>query len=275
MSTFIHSYRWQPPSGSPERPHGVYLLHGTGEHAGRYEPFASRLAAEGWFVGAHDHPGHGQSTGKRGLIDPPGALVTQAAIQIQEFAKETGVMPIVFGHSLGGVVATELVLQHGLNVKGLILSAPAFVPLTSAFDRFKLKMLTLLAPRLCLDLGYNASRLTHDKDIQDKAQADPLRHSFKSATLVNWIVDSGRLSLDCASNLSKPTLLLIAGDDQVVNSTKTHLFASRVSSEYLTLIEYDGLYHELLNETLECRERVQTDITDWLQKITYEGAGSE
>lgn len=267
MNSLIHSYRWLPPAGIPQRPSGVYVLHGTGEHAGRYEQLATRLAAAGWQVGAHDQPGHGRSGGIRGLIDPPGSLVTQSAIQIQAFANETGSVPFVFGHSLGGVVATELVLQHGLRVKGLILSAPAFVPITSAMDRVKLSLLTVIAPKLCMDLGYNASRLTHDKEIQKLAIADPLIHSYKSTTLVNWLMQSGQKSIDMAATLESPTLLLIAGDDLVVESDETRLFASRVSADKLTLSEYEGFYHELLNETPERRERVLTDIVDWLSQF--------
>ena len=268
MKTQIHSYRWQPPAAAPKRDSGVYLLHGTGEHAGRYAELVTLLTQAGWHVGAHDHPGHGQSSGKRGLIDPPDALVTQAAIQIQNFAKETGAAPIVFGHILGGVIATDLVLQHGLNVRGLVLSAPALFPLTGTLDRIKLWLLTRIAPKLCLDLGYNPNRLTHDEQIKVLAHADPLIHSFKSATLVNGIIQSGRRSFERASNLSTPTLLMLAGDDLVVDSNKSREFADRASSDYMTLIEYDGFYHELLNETQPRRERVLADIKQWLEAFT-------
>lgn len=264
MNSFIHSYRWRPPTGAPQRPSGVYLLHGTGEHAGRYELLATHLAASGWLVGAHDHPGHGLSGGKRGLIDPPGALVTQAAIKIQAFAMETGSIPILFGHSLGGVVAAELVLQHGLIVKGLILSAPALVPATTALDRIKLRLLTHIAPKLCVELGYDPSRLTHDEEVQATANADSLIHSYKSSTLVNWLIQSGQRSLDLAETLQTLTLLLIAGDDLIVESDKTRLFAERIAADQLTLHEYDGFYHEILNETPERRERVLSDIENWL-----------
>ena len=267
MKNSIHSYRWQPPANSNCREYGIYLLHGAGEHAGRYEQLATRLAAAGWHVGAHDHPGHGQSSGKRGLIDPSDLLVAEAARQIQSFADETNSMPVLFGHSLGGAVATELVLQHGLSVKGLILSAPAYAPITTKAHRLKLKLLTVLAPRLCLDLGYNAGRVTHDVEIQQKAQADPLMHSFKSASLINWIIRSGQRSLELASTLTSPTLLLIAGGDLVVDSNKTRQFASQVSSEILNKREYEGFYHELLNETPERRERVLDDIEHWLSNL--------
>ena len=266
MQQPINKHRWYPPSTQPARPHGVYLLHGTGEHAARYERLASSLASKGWIVGAHDHPGHGQSDGKRGLIDPAGSLSTQAVIQIQAFANETGSAPIVFGHSLGGVLATQLVLAHQLPVSGLILSAPAYVVRMGPVDRLKLKLLTLIAPRLCLDLGYSPVRLTHDEEQRRIALADPLIHGYKSSTLVNWLLYSGRRCLDLADKLQVNTLLLIAGEDLVVDSDKTRFFASKVADQYLTVHEYPDGYHELLNELPEIRDKVLADIEQWLDQ---------
>lgn len=267
MKDSIHTHRWRPSAGSSVKRPGIYILHGTGEHAARYERLATRLAESGWQVGAHDHPGHGRSMGKRGLIHPAGSLVTQAAIQIQAFAKETDSVPIVFGHSLGGVIATELVLQHRLNVSGLILSAPAFAPITTALDRIKLRLLTLIAPRLCLDLGYDASRLTHDKEIQAAAYSDELIHGFKSANFVGWLIRAGRRCIVDAKKLNTPTLLLVAGADKVVHSDETRAFARRSEFNDVVVNEYDGLYHELLNESPEDRERIEADIETWLERF--------
>ncbi len=266
MKQAIHTHRWNPPAGVTVKPLGIYILHGTGEHAGRYTRFAERLASRGWRVGAHDHPGHGLSAGQRGLIDPAGSLATQAAIQIQTFASHTGATPLLFGHSLGGVLASELVLEHRLPVAGLLLSAPAYVPLTTFWDRIKLRLLTFVAPRLCLDLGYDASKLTHDQGEQKLAQADSLIHSFKSATLVNWLMTSGRRSLANATQLEVDTLLMIAGADPVIDSEQTRLFASRVPTRYLTVHEYTDAYHELLNEIPERREQVMVDIERWVEQ---------
>lgn len=269
MGNAIYTHRWNPSPEQARDAPGIYLLHGTGEHAGRYQRLADRLALAGWRVGAHDHPGHGQSEGKRGLIDPPGALATQAALQIKEFACETGESPVLFGHSLGGVLASELVLEHNLQVAGLVLSAPAFVPHISKLDRVKLKLLTVAAPSLCLDLGYNARNLTHDDDEQRIASHDALNHGFKSATLVNWLMQSGSRSLHHAHELAVDTLLLIAGADPVVDSSQTRLFGHRVSADRMTVHEYDGYYHEILNETPAWRERVESDITQWLTRFDH------
>jgi len=267
MNNFIQTHRWTPPEGVAQRKGSVYLLHGTGEHAARYQEFALSLANDGWLVGAHDHPGHGSSRGKRGLIDPPGSLATQAAIQIQTFARETNTTPVVFGHSLGGVLAMELALIHKLPTRGLILSAPAFVPITRWTDQVKLKLLTLLAPRLCLDLGYNASRLTHDEKIRKIAESDSLIHGYKSATLINWLFESGARSMAAAGQLNVPLLLLIAGDDHVVESDSIRAFSKQVPTKLVTVQEYDGLYHELLNETPEQRSLITNHVHQWLNKL--------
>lgn len=261
---FIHTHRWQPPEGERKQPHGVYLLHGTGEHAARYQRLAARLVKLGFCVGAHDHPGHGNSTGVRGVIDPPGSLVTQSAIQFQAFARETGSTPILFGHSLGGVIAAELVLIHRLPVMGLILSAPAFVPHISLRNRIRLSVLSQLAPLYAVDIPYDASRLTSDENEQRLANADPLNHGVKSASLVNWLKQAGRRVYDQAEQLNVETLLLIAGSDPVIDSNYSRIFAKRCSTDLLTVHEYEGYRHEILNETPERRNRVMRDIENWL-----------
>jgi alpha-beta hydrolase superfamily lysophospholipase len=263
----IYTHRWEPPAGTPANSVGIYLLHGAGEHAGRYQQLANRLTALGFIVGAHDHSGHGRSAGSRGLIDPPGALSIQAAIQIQAFTAETGCSPVLFGHSLGGVLAAELVLQHGLDVPGLILSAPAFVPRMSKADQIKLSVLRSFAPKLCIEFPYDASVLTSDTEQRLIANNDELNHGFKSASLVAWLVASGRRSLNLASTLNTDTLLLIAGADPIVDSDCTREFASQSTSDRLTVHDYDGYLHEPLNESAQKREQVLHDIETWVLRF--------
>jgi len=266
LTTRTHSLRWEPPAGIPVHKEGVYLLHGTGEHAARYQHLATHLAAAGFRVGAHDHPGHGESGGRRGVIDPPGELVTQAAIQCQQFARETGCAPVLFGHSMGAVAATELVLEHGLPVAGLILSAPAFVPFIRKRDLFLVNILAQLAPTFTVERAYNASRFTHDLQIRQQAEADPLNHGFKSASLVKWLLSSGQRQLTHAAQLHVDTLLLIAGADLIVDSSRSREFADHAPARLLTVKHYDDYFHEILNETPERAEQVLADIRQWLDQ---------
>ncbi len=264
MHPTIHTHRWNPPEGVKTRLQSVYLLHGTGEHAARYEPLAQRLALAGFRVGAHDHPGHGLSTGKRGVIESPGALVTQAAIQCQQFAAETACKPVLFGHSLGGVAACELVLQNALSVAGLMLSAPSFVLQLRSIDIMKVKLLGRLAPNVTVERPYSASSLTSDDNIRKQAEADTLNHGFRSAGLVYWLITSGAQQLADAGSLPVKTLLMIAGADPVVDSEKTREFARRAPVDKITVKDYDGLLHEILNETPERAEQVMSDMESWL-----------
>lgn len=263
----IHTHRWTPPPGSRRRSRGVYVLHGMGEHAARYERLATRLAAEGWTVAAHDHPGHGRSAGRRGVADPPDTLVARAGERLERFADELGAAPILFGHSLGGVVATELVLARRVPVAALALSAPAIVPRLTRANAIRLAVLSRLAPRLAVELPYDASVLTRDPEEIARAHADELVHGFKSAGLVRWLIDAAHRAIERAPELELPTLVLIAGADRLVDTDRTRAFAARVPAAYRTVHVYDDCHHELLNERPEERERVTTDIVRWLDAL--------
>jgi len=220
MVSTIHCYRWHPLREGPQQSRGIYLLHGIGEHAGRYERLANHLTKLGYEVGAHDHPGHGQSTGKRGVLESNTQLERCAAEQFDAFHSETGAVPFLFGHSLGGLVATSMVLSHDVKVAGLLLSAPAYRPIIS------------------------------------------LKH--RSAGIVTWIVDTGKRSIKQAGELSVPTLMLMPGQDVVVDSQGITDFISAAPQQYITEKFYPNCRHEILNETPERRRKAHTDIEQWL-----------
>ncbi len=268
MSGSIYSHRWHPPTNAPKKNQGIYLLHGIGEHAGRYERFAAWLTSLGYEVGAHDHPGHGQSVGKRGVIESDNTLVDAAIDQFKEFEQETGSLPILFGHSMGGLVATSMVLDKQLAVAGVLLSAPAYAPIITPFNKVKLKILELLAPRFTQQLPYNAELLTHDKDEQQRGTNDELNHRYKSASIVGWIVRNGERAIASAHLLSVPTLILIPGLDAVVDAGQTQLFVEHAPDSIITAHYYADCLHELLNETPDRRDVVLADIEHWLNTFS-------
>lgn len=265
-STEVYRHRWAPAADGPRRPRGVYLLHGTGEHAARYERLARRLTAAGWHVGAHDHPGHGRSGGPRGRVPVPGSLATRAAIEVARFARETDATPFLFGHSLGGVVAAELVVLHHLPVAGLLLSAPAIVPRLSRRDTIKLKLLSMVAPTHIANIAYDPSYLTHDPEQQRIAHADPLIHGFKSAEFIGWLMNAAERVQHAGQHLAVPTLVMIAGDDVVIDTERTRQFVEAAPNDLVTTKVYPGCQHELLNAPPQERAQVEQDILDWLDK---------
>lgn len=267
MTSPIHTRFWPANSQSTtqSRPFGVYLLHGTGEHSGRYESVAHALSNAGFAVGAHDHPGHGLSGGERGLLQPTGVLSVQAAIQIQAFAERTGAAPVVLGHSLGGLLATELVLFHQLPVQGLVLSAPAYRPWISWKDRIKLKLFHALVPDHTVELPYRPEALTHDEAVIETSRQDPLIHGYKSARLVRWFLDSGAECIARANELKVPTLALVAGADPVVDPKAIHEWVDNAPINAVTLKEYPTAYHEIYNEVAEIKNAALADTLQWLE----------
>ena len=263
-SAEVHRHRWTPPAGAPTRPRGVYLLHGTGEHGARYERLARRLVAEGWPVGAHDHPGHGRSGGRRGRLPATGSYATCALAECERFARETGAAPFLFGHSLGAVVACELALVHRAELAGLVLSAPAIVPRLTRREARKLRALSLLAPWLALELPYEPTRLTHDPEQRRAALDDPLIHGFKSAEKIGWLMRTAAHVEELGDRLEVDALVLVAGGDVVIDTERTRRFVARAPERLVTVRTYEGAHHELLNEVPELRGRVEDDIVAWL-----------
>lgn len=267
MTATIESHRWHPPHDATPQKRGIYLLHGIGEHAGRYERFATFLTSLGYEVAAHDHPGHGKSSGKRGVIEHDNALVDVAADQFRVFEAETGSTPILFGHSLGGLVATSIVLQKKATVAALMLSAPAYAPFIGPVNKLKLRLLEMVAPRFAQQLPYNAELLTHDPHEQERGRQDPLNHRYKSASVVGWIVRAGSQCIASADTLNVQTLILVPGNDVVVDASQTQVFIDNAPDQLITARHYDNYLHEMLNETPDRREKVHADIEQWLKQL--------
>jgi len=264
MASSIYQHRWHPHNDAQRPARGVYLLHGIGEHAGRYARLVNRLTELGYVVGAHDHPGHGRSSGKRGILISNEQLEICAAEQFESFKAETGTLPYLFGHSLGGLVATSMVLNHDVEVAGLILSAPAFRPLISKVNKVKLAILNSIAPRYTQQLPYHAHNLTHDESEQEKGRNDPLNHRYKSASIITWLIETGKRSIEQASELDVDTVILIPGDDRVVDEQGIRDFINAAPGRFITEHFYQDFRHEALNETLERRRTVLVDIEQWL-----------
>jgi alpha-beta hydrolase superfamily lysophospholipase len=250
----------------PAHPHGggIYLLHGLGEHCGRYDALATWLAERGWQVRAHDHHGHGRSPGVRGTIPRSGALAEDAADLVGRFARELGRRPVLFGHSMGGALAAELVVVRRLPVAALVLSSPALDPGLNRLQRLMLAAMLRLAPGRTMRNGLDPRRISHDPTVVEAYLEDPLVHDRVSARLVAWLVAAGEAAIAAADSLSVDTLMLVAGDDALVAAQGSRRFAERAPAGRVTLRWYDGLWHEVFNERAEDRARVLADLDEWL-----------
>ena len=262
---------WRPAKGTGR---GIYLLHGLGEHCGRYDALARRLCARGWRVRAHDHVGHGRSSGRRGVIERPEQMVEHATRLVEAFADELGSPPVLLGHSMGGALAADLALHHGSRIGAVVLSSPALAAGVNRVRRMLVRLLGRLAPGLALANGIDPTNLSHDPATVQAYVDDPLVHRLISPRLARWIFASGARSRSDAPSLALPTLLLVAGADALVDPQGSRAFADRAPPSLLTLHWYATLRHEIFNEREPDRTRVIEDLEHWLDSIGAAGAAA-
>jgi alpha-beta hydrolase superfamily lysophospholipase len=255
------------PANSASAP-GILIMHGLGEHSGRYIHIARFFLHLGFRVRSFDQRGHGQSSGKRGDVPDDEALLRDTGAVLNDFASQLPAAPILFAHSMGGLFASHFVLQGLAPVKALILSSPAFSVKTSSFEKILFKLSRVLIPHLAVGHGTNGRYLSHDSEVIAAYQNDALVHSRISASLFGSMLSSMRYVKNHIEQLSIPLLLLVADADLVVNPRGAKLLAQRLEqsdkAQYLHLILYAGFYHEIFNE-LEAL-RAFDDVRVWLEQ---------
>lgn len=261
------------PHAAP--PRGVVLIvHGLGEHAGRYQRLVDTLLGWGFAVRAYDQRGHGESSGARGalpaeqtLIDDLAEMVDDTRARIKRLPSAPGrqqPLPLIlFGHSLGGLVASRFVsladaspagVAPGRPVDALVLSSPALLTRLSVVQRMLLAFTPLLVPNLQVSNGLDARYLSHDPAVIQAYNSDPQVHAKISPRLGQFIAEAGPATLALAPRWHTPTLLLYAGDDHLVNPEGSRQFAAAAAASadvqpgLVTAQCFDGLYHELFNE---------------------------
>lgn len=258
----LHLNDW--PSKEPHA--RMLLVHGLGEHSGRYAALAGDLNALGISVRAFDHRGHGASQGKRGVVGKAPDCLSRDTVDIfHAYAAEAADLPFLFGHSMGGLVAMHAVGKWGLRPRGLIASSPALASYAGRFDRLLSQVLLLLAPDLTVANGLPADKLSHAPALEREYLDDPHNHNRISARLARYLFDAGPEVLGAAPAWSVPTLLQIAGSDRLVDSAGARAFAQAAPREAVEFHDYAELYHEIYNEAEPARSQVVADLGRWLQ----------
>lgn len=258
----IYQQQWVPHT----EPKAVILLvHGLGEHSGRYMNVVNYLVPQGFVVCGYDHPGHGRSSGRREYIaqfeDYLSTLKTYSAMVRSAWPD----LPVfLVGHSMGGLIATWYLTAHQQEFSGAILSAPALQAArkVSLPLRWSGQLLAKLTPHLGL-ITLNRNAISRDPQVVRDTRYDPLFHQGRiPARLAAELERSMRLVPEQLEKITLPLLILQGGADRIVNPQGARLLHDTVSSTDKTLLVYPPLYHEVFNEPEH--PQVLADVAEWL-----------
>jgi alpha-beta hydrolase superfamily lysophospholipase len=267
---------WTAPDGARlalrrARPDGrargaLILLHGFGDHSGRFGEVAPWFAARGVGVWALDQRGHGRSPGKRGHVSRFAQFVSDVAALRKLVAGEEAAPQLLLGHSFGGTVVLRYLETAPEGVAGAIVSSPflAVAMRVPGWKRLMARLLLDVLPGLPVATGLDLAHLSTDPGVGQAARSDPLYHRVMTPRAYHEILRAQQAVVAEGDRITVPLLFLVAGDDRVVSRAATEAFARSLTRD-VTVRVYDGFFHEVFNEPE--RARVFRDVEQWLDHV--------
>jgi lysophospholipase len=241
------------------------VVHGYGEHGGRYRYLADAMVPLGYAVHVFDLRGHGRSPGVRGHIDRFADYVEDAGRFVDAVSAEQPGTPLyLLGHSLGGLIATAYTEERPDGLAGLVLSSPFLrlrLPIGGA-KRAAARVLSRVAPTRDIGNSIPADELSHEPEVVAAYTSDPLNHHVATARWAAEVLAAQGAALSAAGRLELPLLVMYAGADTIADPAASRELFAAASSADKTLRCYEGYYHELFNEV--GRDAVFADLAAWL-----------
>ena len=250
----------------PDATAGLLIVHGLAEHSGRYVGFARAMAASGLNAYALDLRGHGNSEGRRGHVDRFDILlqdVDRFKREVQGCCRER--LPLfLLVHSMCGLIAARYIEEYETDLSGAILTSP-WLATALPVPRWKVILagfLNKVLPALPLDAGVDSEFLSHDPMVVTRYRQDPLVHGKITPRLFAEASMAMGLVMQRSERIRTPLLLILAGDDKLVDTHKSVAFAKTLTGADVTIRVLSDYYHEVLND--HDRAVVCDVITSWI-----------
>lgn len=249
----------------------LIIVHGFGEHSGRYKNVVNALESENIAIYGLDHRGHGKSEGKQNHVNRFSDYL-QDLTTFEEIVKSKHPKTPLFllGHSMGSLIATHFMAEHPdqKRYSSLILSGTGsdFGPGISKVTIYLAKILSFIAPKLSLPSNLDPNFISHDEKEVESYKADPLVNYEKiTARLGGEMMGRTKKMPQAATNISIPTLIQIGSEDEAFSAESRQPLADAINNEDKKLIIYDGCRHEVYNEVK--KEVVLDDLKSWINKF--------
>ncbi len=243
----LYFQSWMPQSG-PEAI--VCLVHGLGEHSGRYTHVAGMLNEAGLGVLTFDLRGHGQSAGQRGHTPSSTAFLKDIDLLLAESNQRyPGKPSFLYGHSLGGILVLYYTLQRKPHLAGVVATSPG---LRTSLEEQKLKIafakgMASILPTLSMPSGLDAAQISRDPEVVRIYRQDPLVHDQATLSMASNLLKAIDWTFAHANEFQPPLLLVHGTADQIAYSRGSQEFAGIAPGD-CTLKLWDGLLHETHNE---------------------------
>ncbi|HSQ18076.1 MAG TPA: lysophospholipase [Anaerolineales bacterium] len=257
----IFAQTWEPDS-PPKAV--ICLVHGLGEHSGRYAHVAETLNRGGYAVIASDLRGHGKTEGKRGHSPSFNAFMDDIAILMGEYAQRYAGLPcFLWGHSLGGVLVVNYVLRRKPKLTGVVITSPGLK--TSISDqKMKIQFAKIAGkfmPEMSMPTGLDAKLISRDPAVVERYVNDPLVHGTATLAMAKYTIEAIPWAYAHASEWDLPVLIMHGDADAIAFVSGSEEFASKIAQD-CTLKIWPGLWHETHNEPE--KEQVLAYALGWL-----------
>ena len=250
----------------------IALIHGHGEHFGRYEQFATYFSQRGIAFLGFDLRGHGKSSGKRGHIVSYSAMLQDMDSFLALIKTKIPCEHIfLYGHSMGANLVANYVLSTDFPLAGSIITSPWFrlKVKAPASKLFLAKLMCNIYPSYSDNTNLDIENISSIEAEQKLYEEDELIHDAMTAITFKTMIDRGEQAIVGAKGWKSPVLIMHGEEDQITSIEAAKEFAGNISGEFKEEKYWANARHELQRE--HCRTEVSEFILNWVEKTINNG----
>jgi alpha-beta hydrolase superfamily lysophospholipase len=260
--TSLYIQRWLPENAPRAN---LVIVHGVGEHSGRYDNLVNYLVPRGIAVWGFDLRGHGRTDGQRGHINSWEEYRQDVRCALDWVTAQGGSAPrFLLGHSMGALIVLDYIARDAGNLSGAIISGAPIEPIGVGSPALiaAARVMSRLWPTFSLNLGLDQSALSRDQQVVEAYMRDPLVHPKTTARWGTEALDTVAWVKARPAHIKLPLLMLHGEADRINSAEGARAFCARIASTDKVFKVYPGGYHEPHNDLDHAQ--VAADMEQWI-----------